>query len=71
MVPETEDNCLTIPDPNCCRIEPEPDPNGPDDIQADVRRDRIDCILEVNKNGTLLDVFGIEPPYICGEITTI
>lgn len=30
--------------------------------QADGRRERIDCIEEVSRNGTLDDVFGIEPP---------
>lgn len=55
-------NVLTIPDPSCCN-KPLPEPNGPDDKQVDVRRERIDCMLLDNKNGTLLDVFGIEPPY--------
>jgi hypothetical protein len=42
---------------------PEPEPNGPDDSTVDVRRERIDCMLDDNKNGTLvLDVFGIDPP---------
>lgn len=62
-MPDTEGvNCLTTPEPNCCR-SPEPEPRGPDESTVDVRRDRIDCILDDSKNGTLvLDVFGIDPP---------
>lgn len=60
-VPDTEVNCLTIPDPNCCS-KPDPDPSGPDDKTVEVRRDRIDCMLDDNKNGTLLEVLGMEPP---------
>ena len=53
---------LTTPDPSWDN-KPEPDPSGPDDNTVDVRRERIDCILDDNKNGTLvLDVFGIDPP---------
>jgi hypothetical protein len=66
-LPEVEvvglNGSLTIPDPNCDN-KPDPEPSGPDDRTVDVRRERIDCILDDNKNGTLvLDVFGIEPPY--------
>jgi hypothetical protein len=51
-----------MPDPSC-DSRPEPEPSGPDDSTVDVRRERIDCMLEDSKNGTLvLDVFGIEPP---------
>lgn len=50
-----------MPDPSVCN-RPLPDPNGPDDKHVDVLRDLIDCMLEY-KNGTLVDVFGIEPPY--------
>lgn len=60
-VPDTEVNCLTMPDPNCCRM-PEPEPSGPDDNTVDVRRDLIDCMLDDSRNGTLLDVLGMEPP---------
>lgn len=60
-VPDTEVNCLTMPDPNCCRM-PEPEPSGPDESTVDVRRDLIDCILDESRNGTLLDVLGMEPP---------
>lgn len=53
---------LTIFDPKL-ESKPEPEPNGPDDNTVDVRRERIDCMLDDNKNGTLvLDVFGIDPP---------
>lgn len=42
---------------------PDPEPRGPDDNTVDVLRERIDCMLDDNKNGTLvLDVFGIDPP---------
>lgn len=51
-----------MPDPSCCN-SPEPEPSGPDDKHADGLLERIDCILDDSKNGTLLDVFGIEPPY--------
>lgn len=51
-----------MPDPSCCN-SPEPEPSGPDDKHADGLLDRIDCILDDSRNGTLLDVFGIEPPY--------
>lgn len=54
---------LTIPDRNS-DSNPEPEPSGPDDNTVDVRLERIDCILDDNKNGTLvLDVFGIDPPW--------
>lgn len=57
---------LTMPDPSCDK-SPDPEPSGPDDSTVDVRRDLIDCMLDDNKNGTLvLDVFGIDPP--CGKI---
>lgn len=60
---------LTIPDPSC-ESKPEPEPSGPDDSTVDVRRERIDCMLEDNKNGTLvLDVFGMEPP--CFQISSV
>jgi len=60
-VPDTEVNCLTIPDPSCCS-RPDPEPSGPDDRTVDWRRDLIDCMLDDSRNGTLLDVFGMEPP---------
>uniref|UniRef100_A0A1B0A6V6 Uncharacterized protein n=1 Tax=Glossina pallidipes TaxID=7398 RepID=A0A1B0A6V6_GLOPL len=60
-VPDTDVICLTIPLPNCCH-NPVPDPNGPVDNTVDGRRERIDCILDESKNGTLLEVFGIDPP---------
>jgi hypothetical protein len=53
---------LTIPD-RSSDSNPEPEPSGPDDNTVDVLRERIDCMLDDNKNGTLvLDVFGIDPP---------
>lgn len=60
-VPDTEVNCLTMPDPNCCRM-PDPEPSGPEESTVDVRRDLIDCILDESRKGTLLDVLGMEPP---------
>uniref|UniRef100_A0A1B0B8V5 Uncharacterized protein n=1 Tax=Glossina palpalis gambiensis TaxID=67801 RepID=A0A1B0B8V5_9MUSC len=60
-VPDTDVICLTIPLPNCCH-NPVPEPNGPVDNTVDGRRERIDCILDDSKNGTLLEVFGIDPP---------
>lgn len=59
-MPEAEVS-LTMPLPRDCN-RPLPDPNGPDDKHVDVRRERIDCMLLDNKNGTLDEVFGIEPP---------
>lgn len=54
---------LTMPDPSCDN-NPDPEPRGPDDSTVDVRRDRIDCMLDDSRNGTLvLDVFGIDPPW--------
>lgn len=53
---------LTTPDPSCDK-RPEPEPKGPDDKTVDVRRERIDCMLDDNKNGTLVElVFGMDPP---------
>ncbi|CAH0716091.1 unnamed protein product, partial [Brenthis ino] len=43
----------------CCKM---PEPCEPL-RHADGRRDLIDCIDDVSKNGTLDEVFGIEPPY--------
>ncbi|KAI8040324.1 hypothetical protein M5D96_006264 [Drosophila gunungcola] len=50
-----------MPDPSCCS-SPDPEPSGPDDRTVDWRRDLIDCILDDSRNGTLLEVFGMEPP---------
>lgn len=53
-MPEAEGvSCLTMPDPNCCR-RPDPDPKGPDDKHVDVLRERIDCMDDDNRNGTLV-----------------
>lgn len=57
---------LTTPVPSCDK-SPDPEPRGPDDSTVDVRRERIDCMLDDNKNGTLVElVFGMDPP--CWEI---
>lgn len=66
-MPEAEVS-LTMPDPSDCN-RPLPDPNGPDDKHVDVRRERIDCMLLDNKNGTLDDVLGMEPPWKLAERT--
>lgn len=66
VVPDTEVNCLTMPLPSCCR-SPDPEPNGPDDKTVDVRLERIDCILDESRKGTLLDVFGIDPPCLLDD----
>lgn len=50
-----EEVSLTMPEPNCCR-RPEPWE------QVDGRLDLILCMLLLNRNGTLLLVFGILPP---------
>lgn len=55
-----------MPLPSCCN-NPEPEPNGPDDNTVDVRLERIDCILDDSKNGTLLEVFGIDPPCLLDD----
>jgi hypothetical protein len=53
---------LTTPVPSC-DSKPEPEPRGPEDKTVDVRRDRIDCMLDDSKNGTLVElVFGMDPP---------
>jgi hypothetical protein len=55
-----------MPDPSCCRRPAEEAPGEPDRPRhADVRReppDLIELMLDDNKNGTLLEVFGIDPP---------
>ncbi|CAB3383367.1 Hypothetical predicted protein [Cloeon dipterum] len=55
-----------MPEPSCCSRPAEEAPGEPDrPRQADVRRDPPDLIelmLDDNKNGTLLEVFGIDPP---------
>lgn len=56
---EPTGRCLTMPLLICCRM---PEPWEPL-RHVDGRRERIDCIDDVSKNGTLDDVFGIEPPY--------
>lgn len=53
-----EEVSLTIPEPSCCNS---PEPCEPPST-ADGRRDLMLCILLLNRNGTLLLVFGIEPP---------
>uniref|UniRef100_A0A8D8B285 (northern house mosquito) hypothetical protein n=1 Tax=Culex pipiens TaxID=7175 RepID=A0A8D8B285_CULPI len=50
-----------MPEPSCWS-RPDPEPSGPEDSTVEVRRLRIDCMLDESRNGTLLDVFGIEPP---------
>lgn len=60
-MPDTEDNCLTMPDPSCCS-RPDPEPSGPDDRTVDWRRDLMLCMLDESRKGTLLEVFGMEPP---------
>lgn len=53
-----EEVSLTMPEPSCCsRPEPWEPPNT-----ADGLRDRMLCILLLNRYGTLLLVLGIEPP---------
>lgn len=54
-------SCLTMPEPSCCS-NPLPEPSGPDESMFEGRRDRIDCMLDESRNGTLLEVFGIDPP---------
>lgn len=55
-----------MPLPNCCS-NPEPEPKGPDDNAAEVLLERIDCILDDKRNGTLLEVFGIDPPCLLDD----
>ena len=50
-----------MPEPSCCS-SPEPELKGLPMTQ-DGRRDRIDCMDPENRNGTLLDVLGIDPPW--------
>lgn len=56
-----------MPEPSCCRRPAEPPGPPPDKPRhAEGRReppDLILVILEDNRNGTLLDVLGIDPPY--------
>lgn len=59
-MPEAEVS-LTMPDPRDCN-RPLPEPNGPDDKHVEVRRERIDCMLLDNKNGTDELVLGMDPP---------
>lgn len=55
---------LTVAFPNWDK-SPLPLPRGPEDKTVEVRRDRILCMLDESKNGTLpvCDVFGIDPPW--------
>lgn len=52
---------LTMPDPSCCSSPLLPPCDPPK--AADGLRDLIDCMLLLRRNGTLLLVFGIDPPY--------
>jgi len=53
---------LTMPDPNCCSRPLLPPCEPPK--AADGRLDLIDCMLLLSRKGTLLLVFGIDPPYV-------
>lgn len=53
-----EEESLTMPEPSCCN---NPEPWEPPRTALG-RRDLMLCILLLSKYGTLLEVFGIEPP---------
>lgn len=54
-----EEVSLTMPEPSCCSS---PEPCEPPST-AEGRLDRMLCMLLLSRNGTLLLVLGIEPPY--------
>lgn len=58
---EVEEVILTMPEPNCCR-RPLLPPWLPPKAADGRLEDRMLCMLLLSRNGTLLLVFGIEPP---------